>query len=110
MVGLGQFGPGGFIGPGPELAGSRSEVEHNATECAAPAQQDGGRKGGGGGSGMAYQIQQPHQPTTVEEVRTLWIGDLQYWVDESYLYSCFSQTGEVRTHSLSVFSFFFWGF
>ncbi|KAB1227671.1 Polyadenylate-binding protein RBP47B' [Morella rubra] len=36
-----------------------------------------------------------HQPTSVEEVRTLWIGDLQYWVDESYLHSCFSHTGEV---------------
>uniref|UniRef100_A0A803PTA3 RRM domain-containing protein n=1 Tax=Cannabis sativa TaxID=3483 RepID=A0A803PTA3_CANSA len=36
-----------------------------------------------------------HQPTTVEEVRTLWIGDLQYWVDENYLNSCFAHTGEV---------------
>ncbi|XP_024029389.1 polyadenylate-binding protein RBP47B' [Morus notabilis] len=36
-----------------------------------------------------------HQPTTVEEVRTLWIGDLQFWVDENYLNSCFSHTGEV---------------
>jgi hypothetical protein len=37
-----------------------------------------------------------HQPTTLEEVRTLWIGDLQYWADENYLYSCFAHTGEVR--------------
>ncbi|WOL11677.1 polyadenylate-binding protein RBP47B' [Canna indica] len=36
-----------------------------------------------------------HQPTTLEEVRSLWIGDLQYWVDESYLHSCFAHTGEV---------------
>ncbi|KAF5471216.1 hypothetical protein F2P56_011669, partial [Juglans regia] len=36
-----------------------------------------------------------YQPTTVEEVRTLWIGDLQYWVDESYLHTCFAHTGEV---------------
>ncbi|XP_020100692.1 polyadenylate-binding protein RBP47B' [Ananas comosus] len=36
-----------------------------------------------------------HQPTTLEEVRTLWIGDLQYWVDESYLHGCFAHTGEV---------------
>ncbi|KAF7119423.1 hypothetical protein RHSIM_Rhsim13G0222000 [Rhododendron simsii] len=36
-----------------------------------------------------------HQPTTLEEVRTLWIGDLQYWVDDAYLHSCFSHTGEV---------------
>ncbi|KAL6223613.1 hypothetical protein ACLB2K_006996 [Fragaria x ananassa] len=36
-----------------------------------------------------------HQAATVEEVRTLWIGDLQYWVDENYLTSCFAHTGEV---------------
>ncbi|KAJ8751217.1 hypothetical protein K2173_016398 [Erythroxylum novogranatense] len=36
-----------------------------------------------------------HQPTTLEEVRTLWIGDLQYWMDETYLNSCFVHTGEV---------------
>ncbi|KAJ3674029.1 hypothetical protein LUZ60_006021 [Juncus effusus] len=36
-----------------------------------------------------------HQPSTLEEVKTLWIGDLQYWMDENYLYACFAQTGEV---------------
>lgn len=36
-----------------------------------------------------------HQPMTLEEVRTLWIGDLQYWADETYLNSCFAHTGEV---------------
>jgi RNA recognition motif-containing protein len=36
-----------------------------------------------------------HQPASIEEVRTLWIGDLQYWVDENYLTHCFSHTGEV---------------
>jgi len=35
-----------------------------------------------------------HQPTSLEEVRTLWIGDLQYWTDENYLYGCFAHTGE----------------
>ncbi|WVZ59696.1 hypothetical protein U9M48_009806 [Paspalum notatum var. saurae] len=30
-----------------------------------------------------------------DEARTLWIGDLQYWMDENYLYTCFSQAGEV---------------
>ncbi|XP_021728972.1 polyadenylate-binding protein RBP47B'-like [Chenopodium quinoa] len=46
---------------------------------------------------MAAPHSQPHhhQPQTLEEVRTLWIGDLQIWVDESYLHSCFAQTGEV---------------
>ncbi|XP_074292513.1 polyadenylate-binding protein RBP47B'-like [Silene latifolia] len=38
---------------------------------------------------------QHHQPQTLEEVRTLWIGDLQVWVDESYLHSCFAHTCEV---------------
>eukprot|EP00250_Pteridium_aquilinum_P004001 c14255_g1_i1 orf=231-1595(+) len=36
-----------------------------------------------------YQI-----PQTFEEVRTLWVGDLQYWMDENYLCSCFAVTGE----------------
>ncbi|TYI19153.1 hypothetical protein ES332_A07G144600v1 [Gossypium tomentosum] len=39
--------------------------------------------------------QQHHHPTSLEEVRTLWIGDLQFWVDESYLNSCFAHTGEL---------------
>ncbi|KAL2332172.1 hypothetical protein Fmac_019753 [Flemingia macrophylla] len=30
-----------------------------------------------------------------EEVRTLWIGDIQYWMDEAYLSQCFGHTGEV---------------
>ena len=53
---------------------------------------------------MAAMAGQPahHQPTTVEEVRTLWIGDLQYWVDESYLNSCFAHTGEVRSFVSSL--------
>ncbi|KAL6867209.1 hypothetical protein ACP4OV_015233 [Aristida adscensionis] len=38
-----------------------------------------------------------HQPTSLEEVRTLWIGDLQYWTDENYLYNCFAHTGEVQS-------------
>ncbi|TYJ20772.1 hypothetical protein E1A91_A08G019300v1 [Gossypium mustelinum] len=36
-----------------------------------------------------------HHPASLEEVRTLWIGDLQFWVDESYLNSCFAYTGEL---------------
>ncbi|GAB4830897.1 Polyadenylate-binding protein rbp45 [Ancistrocladus abbreviatus] len=35
------------------------------------------------------------QPSSADEVRTLWIGDLQYWMDEAYLSSCFAQTNEV---------------
>ncbi|OAY79884.1 Polyadenylate-binding protein RBP47B' [Ananas comosus] len=56
---------------------------------AAPA---GGAVAGAGGTPGTSSY---HQPTTLEEVRTLWIGDLQYWVDESYLHGCFAHTGEV---------------
>ncbi|CAA3009348.1 polyadenylate-binding RBP45-like isoform X1 [Olea europaea subsp. europaea] len=35
------------------------------------------------------------QPSTDDGIRSLWIGDLQYWMDEQYLYSCFASTGEV---------------
>ncbi|KAH6834364.1 RNA-binding protein 47B [Perilla frutescens var. hirtella] len=37
-----------------------------------------------------YQIQTP-----AEDNKTIWIGDLQHWMDEDYLHSCFSQIGEV---------------
>ncbi|GJP44619.1 hypothetical protein CLOM_g3992 [Closterium sp. NIES-68] len=30
-----------------------------------------------------------------DEPRTLWVGDLQYWMDETYLWNAFSSTGEV---------------
>ncbi|KAI3740965.1 hypothetical protein L2E82_31440 [Cichorium intybus] len=36
-----------------------------------------------------------HQPTSADEIRTLWIGDLQYWMEEQYLVGCFAQCGEV---------------
>ncbi|KAL0376107.1 UNVERIFIED_CONTAM: Polyadenylate-binding protein RBP47 [Sesamum calycinum] len=45
---------------------------------------------------------QPHPPkpsnqiqSSGEDNKTIWIGDLQQWMDESYLHACFSQTGEV---------------
>lgn len=45
----------------------------------------------------------PGQP---DEVRTLWIGDLQYWMDENYLASCFASTGEVHGLSLPLLLLF----
>ncbi|XP_010926371.2 polyadenylate-binding protein RBP47 [Elaeis guineensis] len=30
-----------------------------------------------------------------DENKTIWVGDLHYWMDESYLHSCFGHTGEV---------------
>ncbi|XP_059662157.1 polyadenylate-binding protein RBP45-like isoform X2 [Cornus florida] len=51
-----------------------------------------------------HQLQQPQaqytaaaQPASADEIRTLWIGDLQYWMDEQYLLSCFAHTGEVAS-------------
>ncbi|KAH0880337.1 hypothetical protein HID58_067731 [Brassica napus] len=29
-----------------------------------------------------------------EDVKTLWVGDLLHWMDETYLHTCFSHTGE----------------
>ncbi|KAL8554457.1 hypothetical protein ACS0TY_002597 [Phlomoides rotata] len=52
-----------------------------------------------------YQQQPPQGPqppkqnnqiqSTGEDNKTIWIGDLQQWMDEGYLQSCFSQAGEV---------------
>ncbi|RLM86567.1 polyadenylate-binding protein RBP47-like [Panicum miliaceum] len=36
----------------------------------------------------------PHQAGQ-EENKTIWVGDLHYWMDENYLHSCFGYTGEV---------------
>ncbi|KAH9748058.1 hypothetical protein KPL70_004910 [Citrus sinensis] len=52
-----------------------------ATQAAAPQ-----------AAGVAVPPQQQGQPG---EIRTLWIGDLQYWMDETYLNTCFAHTGEV---------------
>ncbi|XP_057765944.1 polyadenylate-binding protein RBP47-like [Salvia miltiorrhiza] len=48
-----------------------------------PPQQSGGGSSNGGGSNG--------------ENRTIWVGDLHNWMDEDYLRSCFSQTGEVSS-------------
>ncbi|KAK4284396.1 hypothetical protein QN277_001236 [Acacia crassicarpa] len=48
------------------------------------------------------QSTQHGQPSSADEVRTLWIGDLQYWMDENYLYNCFAHTGEVNVGSVKV--------
>ncbi|XP_047338542.1 polyadenylate-binding protein RBP47-like isoform X3 [Impatiens glandulifera] len=32
-----------------------------------------------------------------DDNRTIWVGDLQQWMDETYLHSCFSTTGEVSS-------------
>ncbi|KAH7440855.1 hypothetical protein KP509_03G014200 [Ceratopteris richardii] len=37
----------------------------------------------------------PQKSLNPEEVRTLWVGDLQFWMDEHYIANCFAHTGEV---------------
>ncbi|RWR84120.1 polyadenylate-binding protein RBP47 isoform X2 [Cinnamomum micranthum f. kanehirae] len=43
---------------------------------------------------IAYH-QQSHPHGSTDENKTIWVGDLHYWMDENYLHSCFAQTGEV---------------
>eukprot|EP00850_Spirogloea_muscicola_P016853 SM000140S00602 [mRNA] locus=s140:170562:173228:- [translate_table: standard] len=31
-----------------------------------------------------------------EEMKSLWVGDLQYWMEETYLWSCFAHASEVH--------------
>ncbi|XP_024018591.1 polyadenylate-binding protein RBP45C [Morus notabilis] len=45
---------------------------------------------GGGGAGAA-------PGSGSDEIRSLWIGDLQQWMEENYLISCFAHTGEALT-------------
>ncbi|KAI3525403.1 hypothetical protein L1887_04172 [Cichorium endivia] len=57
---------------------------------------------------QAQQYQQQSQQqqkgnqiqTSSEDNKTIWVGDLQHWMDEAYLQSCFAQTGEVASIKL----------
>ena len=53
-----------------------------AQQQVAPQQMIQQYGGGGGGSGG-------------DEIKSLWIGDLQYWMDETYVSNCFYTTGDV---------------
>ncbi|KAL4386246.1 hypothetical protein GQ457_09G001400 [Hibiscus cannabinus] len=55
------------------------------------------QQGSGGVPVQQKSAGQSGQPASADEVRTLWIGDLQYYMDENYLLSCFAQTGEVAS-------------
>ncbi|XP_078428618.1 polyadenylate-binding protein RBP45-like [Wolffia australiana] len=39
----------------------------------------------------------PASAGSADEIRSLWIGDLQYWMEETYLHSCFATAGEVMS-------------
>ncbi|XP_057495949.1 polyadenylate-binding protein RBP47-like isoform X1 [Actinidia eriantha] len=43
------------------------------------------------------QQSQPQIQGSGDENQTIWVGDLQQWMDEAYLNSCFVHTGEVST-------------
>ncbi|XP_065872654.1 polyadenylate-binding protein RBP47-like isoform X2 [Euphorbia lathyris] len=44
-----------------------------------------------------YQKQKPQQQVASEDAKTVWVGDLLHWMDETYLHNCFSHTGEVSS-------------
>ncbi|CAO2164137.1 unnamed protein product [Urochloa humidicola] len=50
--------------------------------------------------GVAPPVPAPSPFAGPNEVRTLWIGDLQYWMDENYIFGCFAATGEVQAVKL----------
>ncbi|KAF9684285.1 hypothetical protein SADUNF_Sadunf04G0102100 [Salix dunnii] len=43
------------------------------------------------------QQKQQQQQGSNEEAKTIWVGDLLHWMDETYLHNCFSHTGEVSS-------------
>ncbi|XP_062193927.1 polyadenylate-binding protein RBP47-like [Phragmites australis] len=43
----------------------------------------------------AVALGSPAAQAGQEENKTIWVGDLHYWMDENYLHSCFGYTGEV---------------
>ncbi|TYI99786.1 hypothetical protein E1A91_A13G041600v1 [Gossypium mustelinum] len=46
---------------------------------------------------QSYSTKQQQHGSNSDEVKTIWVGDLVHWMDESYLHSCFSHTGEVSS-------------
>ncbi|GMP73714.1 hypothetical protein CsSME_00031391 [Camellia sinensis var. sinensis] len=44
-----------------------------------------------------HQQQQQQIQGSSDENRMIWIGDLQQWMDEGYINTCFAHTGEVNS-------------
>ncbi|KAL3814207.1 hypothetical protein ACJIZ3_015475 [Penstemon smallii] len=44
---------------------------------------------------QSQPLKQNQIQSSSEDNKTIWIGDLQQWMDDGYLQSCFSQSGEV---------------
>jgi len=68
--------------PPPQMWGQAPPPPHQAAYYGAPP--------------AAAPVPAAAPPAGPNEVRTLWIGDLQYWIDENYIDGCFAATGEVR--------------
>ncbi|AES90216.1 polyadenylate-binding protein RBP47B [Medicago truncatula] len=50
------------------------------------------------GGHQQHQYQQHQQKQLApEEIRTIWLGDLHHWMDETFLHNCFAHTGEVAS-------------
>ncbi|KAJ6954981.1 polyadenylate-binding protein RBP47-like [Populus alba x Populus x berolinensis] len=43
------------------------------------------------------QQQQQQREGSSGDNKTIWIGDLHHWMDESYLHTCFASTGEIAS-------------
>lgn len=58
---------------------------------------------------LALQQQQHAQVQgSTEENKSVWVGELQTWMDETYLQNCFSHSGEVKFFVLlCLFSSYF---
>lgn len=46
-----------------------------------------------------------HQNASNTENKTIWVGDLLHWMDENYLNSSFSSSGEVWFHTFLSFTY-----
>lgn len=55
---------------------------------------------------LPMQHSQPLQGSGGEN-KTIWVGDLQHWMDETYLHNCFGSFGEVRFFISSFFTYLY---
>eukprot|EP00913_Durusdinium_trenchii_P029145 g27323.t1 len=52
-------------------------------------------------TGLALHERQPHAwPKAESSSRTLWVGDVEHWMDEEFLHRCFSPIGSVTNIKL----------
>lgn len=58
---------------------------------------DDQQQAGASWSGAGYAAAQTGAAGDDGQPKNLWIGELQYWMDENYLWNCFAATNDVRT-------------